>query len=60
MNVDVQINGPDMLLSADRALNLAVKAVANTALRNCNYYCKHDSKALKARPLSIRIWAAQS
>lgn len=46
MNVDVQINGPDMLLSADRALNLAVKAVANTALRNCNYYCKHDSKAL--------------
>lgn len=46
MIVDVQINGPDMSLSADRALNLAVKAVANTALRNCNYYCKMDTKTL--------------
>ncbi len=42
MSVDVQINGPDMSIVADRAMEAALFAVAEQALGDCNRYCKQD------------------
>lgn len=46
MSVDVQINGPDMSIVADRAMRAALFAVAEQALGDCNFYCKQDTNAL--------------
>lgn len=40
--VDVQINGPDMCIVADRAMKAALFAVGEQALKDCNRYCKQD------------------
>ena len=40
--VDVQINGPDMILTADRAMKAALFNVGEQALGDCNLYCKQD------------------
>ena len=44
--VDVQINGPDMVIVADGAMKAALFDVAEQALRDCNFYCKQDTGAL--------------
>ncbi len=42
----VEIQGPNMRLAADRALERAIAAVSEQALKDCNYYCKQDMGAL--------------
>ena len=42
MIVDVQINGPDMSIVADRAMRAALFDVAEQALGDCNKYAPYD------------------
>lgn len=46
MEVQVEITGANLRLLSDRALEKAVAAVAEQALKDCNYYCKQDTGAL--------------
>lgn len=41
-----EIRGPNMTLIADRAMERAVAAVSEQALKDCNYYCKQNMGAL--------------
>lgn len=44
--ISVEIQGPNMRLVADRAMERAIAAVAEQALKDCNFYCKQDTETL--------------
>lgn len=46
MRIECHVNDGNLRLTADRALNSALHAVGQQALKDCNFYCKEDMESL--------------
>ncbi len=46
MKVEVEIRDAELSLTADKAMESAIAATAEQALKDCNYYCKQDMDSL--------------
>ena len=46
MKVEVEIRDAELSLTSDKAMESAIAATAEQALKDCNYYCKQDMDSL--------------
>lgn len=46
MNVDISVHDTGLSMQLERAVPIAVFAVSEEALKDCNYFCKEDTETL--------------